>query len=215
MLRRIHAEMLRHALGLEFSPRALDEIIAASVKQDAFWTGQIGHDEYHFDNNAFEKSLVFIEDQRALIAPALENGDVETAWRAFGKLTHTAQDFYSHSNYVDLWLSIQPDGMKPTPPEIEPLDDGLISSAALRSGRIYYPLEALTFFHPLKKWIVPMLPRDSHAWMNLDSAERGPLFEYALQAAIKRTRYEFEVTTRNFSPSLSALFRDLQNNHAA
>lgn len=215
MLRRIHAEMLRNAVGPEFSPRALSEIITSSVKQDAFWTGQIGHDEYHFDNNAFEKSRAFIEDQRALIAPTLENGDVKTAWHAFGRLTHTAQDFYSHSNYVDLWLSFQPDGMEPTASEIDPLDDILIESSALRSGKIYYPLEALTFVRPLRKLVVPFLPRDSHAWMNLDSAERGPLFEYALQAAIKRTRYEFEVTTRNFSPGLLALFRDIQNNHAS
>ncbi len=215
MLRRIHAEMLRSAVALDFSPRALDEIIVSSVKQDAFWTGQIGHDEYHFDNNAFDKSWAFIEDQRALIGPALENGDVKTAWWAFGRLTHTAQDFYSHSNYVDLWLSFQPDGMRPAPSEIDPLDDVLIKSPTLRSGKIYYPLEALTFVPPLKRFVVPFLPRDSHAWMNLDSAERGPLFEYALQAAIKRTRYEFEVTTRNFSPGLLALFRDTQNHHAA
>ena len=215
MLRRNHAEMLRRAVGLEFSPRALDEIIAASVKQDAFWTGQIGHDEYHFDNNAFEKSRAFIEDQRALIAPALENGDARTAWQAFGRLTHTAQDFYSHSNYVDLWLSFQPDGLKPDSSEIDPMDDVLIEGSTLRSGKIYYPLEALTFVPLLKKLVVPLLPRDSHAWMNLDSPARGPLFEYALQAAIKRTRYEFEVTTRNFSPGLLALFRDLSSDHGS
>ncbi len=215
MLRRIHAELLRSAVGSEFSPRALDEIIAASVKQDAFWTGQIGHDEYHFDNNAFDKSRAFIEDQRALIAPALENGDIETAWRAFGKLTHTAQDFYSHSNYVDLWLSFQSDGLKPAPSEIDPLDDVLVSSPTLRSGKIYYPLEALAFVPVLKKLVIPLLPRDSHAWMNLDSAGRGPLFEYAFSAAIKRTCYEFDVTTRNFSPGLLALFRDLSSDHAA
>jgi hypothetical protein len=214
MLRRIHAELLRSAVGSEFSPRALDEIIAASVKQDAFWTGQIGHDEYHFDNNAFDKSRAFIEDQRALIAPALENGDVETAWRALGKLTHTAQDFYSHSNYVDLWLSFQSDGLKPAPSEIDLLDDVLVSSPTLRSGKIYYPLEALAFVPLLKNLVIPLLPRDSHAWMNLDSAGRGPLFEYAFNAAIKRTRCEFEITTRNFSPGLLALFRDLSTDHA-
>ncbi len=215
MLRRIHAEMLRSAVGSEFGPRALDAIIASNLGQDDFLTGQIGHEEYHFDNNAFEKSRAFLEDQRALIAPALENGDVETAWRAFGKLTHTAQDFYSHSNYVDLWLSFQPDGLKPAPSEIEPLDDVLIESPALRSGRIYYPLEALAFVRPLRKLVIPFLPRDSHAWMNLDSAERGPLFEYALRAATKRTRYEFDATTRSFSPGLLALFRDLSSDHAA
>jgi hypothetical protein len=215
MRRSIHADILKRALSSEFSRGALEEIIAFNLEQDDILTGQIGHDEYHFDNNAFEKSRAFMEDQRALIAPALENGDAGRARRAFGRLTHTAQDFYAHSNYVDLWLSCQPDGLKPAPSEIDPLDDALIESPALRSGKLYYPLEALAFIRPLKKLIVPLLPRDSHAWMNLDSAERGPLFEYAFDAAVKRTRYEFDVTIRNFSPALLALFRDLSSDHAA
>jgi hypothetical protein len=215
MLRPIHAEILRRALGQSFSPPAMQVIIHASVGQDAFWTGQIGHDEYHFDNNAFEKSRTFIADQRALIAPSLENGHVKTAWQAFGRLTHTAQDFYAHSNYVDLWLSCQPDGMKPAPAEIDPLDDGLIESPALRSGKLYYPLEALAFVRPLKKLVIPLLPHDSHAWMNIDSAERGPLFDYVLQAAIKRTRHEFDITTRTFAAGLLALFQDFRPKHAS
>ena len=72
--------------------------------------GQIGHDEYHFDNNAFEKSYAYIEEQRALTISSLMANDVFSAWSAFGRLTHTVQDFYSHSNYVDLWLSRQPEG---------------------------------------------------------------------------------------------------------
>jgi len=53
-----------------------------------------------------------------------------------------------------------------------------------------------------------ILPRDSHGWMNLDSPERGPNFPYAFEAAVKRTKIEFERTTRDLPEDLCALFLD-------
>lgn len=208
MLKSVHAEITRRALGRTFGPAALETVIAANLGQDAL-RGQLGHDEFHFDNNAFDKSRAYIKEQRALIRPALERGDVDSARQAFGRLTHTAQDFYAHSNYVDLWISCQPDGMTPAPAEIDALDVDLLYSTTLRSGKIYYPLEVLSFVPGLKKLVLPLLPRDSHAWMNLDSAERGPMFEYAFNAAVKRTQYEFDTTARGFSVELSAKFTGL------
>ena len=81
-----------------------------------------------------------------------------------------------------------------TPPpafEIDPVMAGLIASPDLCSGKLYYPLELLYFIPPLRGFALSILPHDSHAHMNLDSAERGPHFEYAFQAALKRTRLEF------------------------
>lgn len=207
MLKPIHAEITRRAVGEMFSPRALEIIITSNIKQDVL-SGQLGHDEYHFDNNAFGKSKAYIEEQRALISSALERAEVEPAWEAFGRLTHTAQDFYAHSNYIDLWLACRESGMVPSPSELDPLDPDLIDSPALRSGKLYYPLEALTFIPAFKKFVAPLLPRDSHAWMNLDSAERGPLFAYAFQAAVKRTRHEYELLKSAFSSDQSVLFQD-------
>lgn len=203
MLKSVHADITRRALGQTFSPAALEVVIAANLGQDAL-SGQLGHDEFHFDNNAFEESRAYIREQRGLIRPALERGDVDSARQAFGRLTHTAQDFYAHTNYVDLWIACQPDGMTPAPAEIDPLDDDLMYSTTLRSGKLYYPLEALSFVPGIKRIVLPLLPRDSHAWMNLDSVERGPMFEYAFNAAIKRTRYEFDVTVRGFPVELNA-----------
>jgi hypothetical protein len=214
MLKRIHNAIIRRAFarnpagGGTFSPRALNAIIAANLRQDAL-RAQFGHDEFHFDNNAFARSREYIEQQRALIQPALEGRQVMAAWEAFGRLTHTAQDFYSHSNYVDLWLVCQPNGMRPAPSEIDPLDDTLIENPSLRSGKFYYPLEAFSFVPGLKKLVIPLLPRDSHAWMNLDSEERGQLFEYAFQAAVKRTRTEYELTARAISDDLLRAFQDI------
>jgi len=208
MLQRFHVEMIHLALEDQFSPPALERISAANVYQDRL-RGQIGHDEYHFDNNAFEKSYAYIEEQRALTISSLMTNDAPSAWSAFGRLTHTAQDFYAHSNYIDLWLARQPKGARPTPPEIDPVDPSVIQSEALRSGKIYL-LDLLTFISMLKPLVMPLLPRDSHAWMNLDSPERGPNFNYAFQAAVKRTRIEFEKTIKGLPDEVCQLFLDKQ-----
>jgi len=207
MLKPIHKEIIRRALGETFSRRALNAIIAANLDQDIL-AAQFGHDEFHFGNNNFDGSRAYIEEQRSLVRPALEKGKASSAWKAFGRLTHTAQDFYAHTNYVDLWLVCQPNGMQPAPSEIDPLDDALIENPALRSGKFYYPLEAFSFVPGLKKLVIPFLPRDSHAWMNLDSAKRGPMFEYAMHAAIKRTKYEFDLTARGLTESLNKIFTE-------
>jgi hypothetical protein len=71
-----------------------------------------------------------------------------------------------------------------------------------------YWLELLTMVLPLKPLIMPLLPRDSHAWMNIDSPERGPHFPYAFQAAVKRTAIEFKRTTGDLPHDLFQLFVD-------
>jgi hypothetical protein len=206
MLKPFHVEIMRHVLEDKCSPRALDKMIEANVNQDRL-RGQIGHDEYHFDNNAFEKSYAYIEEQRALTISSLMANDASAAWAAVGRLTHTAQDFYAHSNYIDLWVASQANGALPPPSEVNPLDPDLIHTSALRSGRVYF-FEALTFIIPLKRLVMSFLPRDAHGWMNLDSPQRGPNFRYAFQAAVKRTKIEFERTTQDLPEELLVLFVD-------
>jgi len=206
MLTRFHIEMMHSALGDLFSQRALEKIITANVRQDRL-RGQIGHPEYHFDQNAFDKSYAYIEEQRTLTISALSSNDALSAWSAFGRLTHTVQDFYAHSNYIDLWLACQPEGTRPPAAEVDPLDPELINSPSLRSGKIYLR-ELLTFIPLLKSFAMSILPRDAHGWMNLDSPERGSNFQHAFQAARKRTRIEFEKTTRNLPENLVTRFAD-------
>jgi hypothetical protein len=206
MLKRYHIDLMHLALDDHFSPHALETIIAANLDQDSL-LGLLVHDEYHFDNNAFQKSYAYIEEQRALTVSSLMVNDVPSARSAFGRLTHTAQDFYAHSNYIDLWLALQPEGAHPAPADIDPIHPDLIHAPALRSGKLY-ALELLTFIPCLKSLGMSLLPRDSHGWMNIDSPERGPHFPYAFQAALKRTRIEFERTTKDLPGELVALFVD-------
>ena len=206
MLRPFHIEMMHLALDHKFSPQALEKIIEANVNQDRP-RGQIGHDEYHFDNNAFKKSYAYMEEQRARTVSSLAANDAPSAWSAFGRLTHTAQDFYAHSNYIDLWLAFQPDGAIPAPAEVDPMDPNLIDTPALRSGKVYF-LELFALFPLLKPLVMPLLPRAAHGWMNLDSPDRGPNFKYAFQAAVKRTRIEFEGTMKGLPRDLFMVFVD-------
>lgn len=205
MLTEYHIEIMFESLGDHLGARAIAVIANANINQDSF-VGQFGHDEYHFDNNAFEKTYTYIEEQRALTVDSLKKKDPMSAWAAFGRMTHTVQDFYAHTNYVTLWLD-RFDGKPPPPPgEIDPLHPGLIHSPDLRSGKTYPPLEWLYYVKRLRHFVLPLIPRDSHAWMNLDSPGQGFKFEYAMQAAIKRTRIEYERTMSGLSRELISLF---------
>jgi hypothetical protein len=208
MLPSVHAAILRRALEGLFTRQALNWIIASNLLMDVPWN-QVGRDELHFDNNAFDRSNSYMTGQRALILPALEGSRPRPAWQAFGRLTHTAQDFYAHSNYVELWLARNPNGKLPVPTEIDPLDAGIMESPALRSGRPHMPFGALSFVPGIANWVDRMLPVDSHAHMNLDSAARGPAFEYAFHAAIKRTLHEYDLLTNGLSEPVVTRFRGL------
>jgi len=205
MLTEYHIEIMFESLGDHLGTRALSVMTTANIKQDQF-AGQIGHDEYHFDNNAFEKTYAYIEEQRAHAISSLQKQDALSAWTAFGRMTHSIQDFYAHSNYITLWLSRFDGRTPPPPPEVDPVDPGLIHSPDLRSGKVYYPLEILYFSRRWRSLSLRLLPKDSHAWMNLDSPEQGFKFEYALQAAIKRTRIEYEKTMKGLPRELMHLF---------
>ena len=206
MLIEYHKSITIKALSGDFGTHALENILAANLKQDDLLAGQIGHDEYHYDNNTITASDRYLEKQRALTISALRDNNPPAAWAAFGRLIHTAQDFYAHSNYVDLWLA-RFDGQSPHPPsEIAPLMDELIHNPELRSGVLYYPLEILAFIPLVKRIVIPFLPKDSHAHMHLDSPARGERFDYAFEAAVKRTKLEFELVKAELSNTQVALF---------
>jgi hypothetical protein len=118
------------------------------------------------------------------------------------------QDFYAHSNYITLWVNRFNGQALPPSPEIDAMDPNIINSPDLRSGKVYLPVEALYIFEKLRPFVLRILPHDSHAWMNLDSPEQGFKFDYAMQAAVKRTVIEFEKTTEGFSDEVSQLFFD-------
>jgi hypothetical protein len=205
MLKSYHRLITTQALSEYFSQQALESIISANLGQDHWLRGQIGHPEYHFDQNAFLEGWDYIERNRSIVRTALEAGETFLAQQALGRLTHAAQDFYAHSNYVTRWLGRFPEGQWPSPDEMDAFDQTLLKGPDLRSGKIYWPLEPFSWIPGMGRLVVPLLPRDSHAWMNLDSPERGPGFAYAFAAAVKRTRYEYELTIKGLPSGLVSI----------
>ncbi len=202
MLKNYHNDICTQALSERVSSQALEVIIAANLNQDSLF-GLIGHPQYHFDESEFEKSYAYLEKQRQIVQRVLsENGELPAAWKAFGRLTHAVQDFYSHSNYLTLWQAGFPEGQLPPPEEVVAMDESILSHPDLISGRVYFGEAVMFLIPPLTDWILPRLPRDSHAWMNLDYPERGPLFPYAIQAARQRTVFEFEMLESKITQSL-------------
>ncbi|MFH1446278.1 MAG: HET-C-related protein [Chloroflexota bacterium] len=210
MRTKYHREITSEALAPYFSHRALTVIIRANIWQDSL-RGQIGHDEFHYDNNAIEQSNLYIKKQRELVITNLEEHRAIKAWRAMGCLTHTAQDFYAHSNYVALWIG-RLGNKEPDLKHLSFVDNSIINNPEFCFAKTYFPLDYFALFPKFGTIFKNMLPKDSHAWMNLDSPESGYLFKWAFHAAAKRTYYEYTEIIKMVQKKGSALlpvFSDL------
>jgi hypothetical protein len=158
----------------------LSVIVAANVATDL--------DQFdsalHFDNCAFAPGAQRIDALRQLIASGTLE---ENPYLLFGTMIHTVQDFYAHSNWVELH-----EGERPVP-----VWDLVVGSlpAQIVSG---------TFFLDTPKLCGPGAP--THAELNKDSpdspegakvVESGPnagqtLFALAFAAALRATELQFE-----------------------
>jgi len=203
MLHKYHAAMLAETLGQFFAPFALTEIIAANLWQDSPFT-LLGHPQIHFDNLQFAAALTYIDQQHACLARAKDSHEMRAA---FGRLTHGAQDFYAHSNYVDLWLAANGGLANTRPDDIDGLDPAILNHPDLRSGTFYWWRDLIYYLPGLsgfaKKYL---LFAGSHEEMNFDDESRGPRFAYALTAAKERTLAEYQRALRTLSPDRAALF---------
>lgn len=135
MLRQYHQSITQQALESYFEPSALSEVIDANLAQDAI-TNQLGATPYfHFDNNLIGEGNAYVEAQHVLIVQlAAEHGRSRVQRRAFGRLCHAVQDFYSHTNFVELWLSEHGGLMANSPDKIDALDHQLLQHQQLVSG---------------------------------------------------------------------------------
>lgn len=201
-----HRDITEQALGKDVSVRALAVIISANVGQDAL-RYQLGHDHFHYDNNAFAAGDAYVKAQRAMILPALEKHHPQAAWRAFGRLSHTVQDLYAHSNYVALWLALSNEP-NPDPGQIDPLDPAILADPVLRSGRPHHFFDALLHLNLLTPALLELAPPDSHTRLNIDGPNR-PNFNLVFSAAVKRTKIEFRRVMALLPTDLGSSFTDL------
>ncbi len=209
MQQKYHRQISITALEGYFSPPALETILQGNLRQDRV-SGQIGHPEFHFDDSAFAQGTAYIEQQRQIIRDALNApAQPREAWLAFGRLTHAAQDFYAHSNYVALWLERYPEGHTPPPKSIEPLVTALLEDRRLRSGRVY-SVELLSYIPFLAPLVRRYIPPDAHYYLNLDHPGRGPRFPYAYAAAQKRTVVEYHTIAAALDSKALGRFTSLE-----
>lgn len=192
MKTKYHIQITQKVLEKYFNQNAIDKIIKANIWQDRI-KNQIGHDYIHFDGSAFSEGFAYIKTQESILYNAIKDYDYSETWAATGRLLHSWQDFYSHSNYVQLWHQITGN---PSPEEIDHNNPEIFNSPKLKSGKNYGIIEFFVMLPCLSKLIKPLMPVESHAIMNLDSPKSGPYFEFAFIAAQKRTKQEINAILR-------------------
>lgn len=183
MKTRYHIEITQDVLGKYFSQDTLKKIIRANVLQDRIKL-QFGHDFIHFDSSTFVEGFEYISQQQQNLHNAVGEEDYHLAWKSLGRILHSWQDFYSHSNYIDLWFQKT---KNPKTTKIDFEDQEIMNSPSLMSGKNYGLIEFIAMIPGISKLIRPLMPPDSHAAMNLDGPKSGLGFQYAYSAAEMRT----------------------------
>jgi von Willebrand factor type D domain len=93
---------------LRFTEKAIREINKANEDTDGSFLGsgyeEQGHSEYHFDSEDLEGGSIRLIKLKARIIKKLQQSppDSTGARQDLGGALHTLQDFYSHSNWVEL-----------------------------------------------------------------------------------------------------------------
>lgn len=103
----IHEQITREALGSTICDGNLSIIVRGCLSQDA--PGSEGAEEprRHFRENALSRTLSYIdrEKRKVINFAATADGSEKDRARALyhmGLMLHTAQDFYSQSNYIEV-----------------------------------------------------------------------------------------------------------------
>jgi RHS repeat-associated protein len=99
----IHAAITNAALaGSGLSPRAISIIVEADVHQDDVLALDLRMplltDANHVDNSQFGAAAKLIQQR---VQTALQRNSANLVLIEFGRIAHTIQDFYAHSNYVE------------------------------------------------------------------------------------------------------------------
>ncbi|MCJ7696279.1 MAG: Het-C domain-containing protein, partial [Anaerolineaceae bacterium] len=126
---------------------------------------------------------------RNLCIQAIYKNKQKRALRAFGRMTHTIQDFYAHSNFIQLWIR-NLHGEVPNLNRLDCVDNKILKHSNLLSHKTIFPGDYIALLPGMARFLKPHLPKTSHTCMNLDSPESGENFTWAYSAAVLRTKLE-------------------------
>ncbi|XP_010903895.2 von Willebrand factor A domain-containing protein 7-like [Esox lucius] len=97
------AETLALACSSSGSVRTFQSAISQINKRNArVDIRHVFNAEYHFDNEMFVVGRKLITDGMNSVKSSTKQGNFETARQTLGGILHTLQDFYSHSNWIEL-----------------------------------------------------------------------------------------------------------------
>jgi outer membrane protein W len=167
----LHRSVTARALSpIGFSINAIDQISDANIYIDR---QEASNTATHADSEAFEAASALMRSRLKIAATAIINGDTKTARANFGYITHTVQDFYAHTNYVEYMPGKPIDLLHLT----NPARDITCSSKNMMNGLTsgYYP-DSTT---PARKC--------SHTTLNKDSGDATLAGAKALRYAEKAT----------------------------
>jgi hypothetical protein len=103
----MHAEITHDALAATFNAANLNLVQRACESQCKPGSEAAGETRRHFGDESFSKALSYMDRQKRLIIDFAASADSSPMDRAralyhLGLLLHTAQDFYSHTNYIEM-----------------------------------------------------------------------------------------------------------------
>lgn len=103
-----HEDITRLALPF-LKDDVLEDVVAEDVSVDVQDLGGVlpGSSRHHFDNSLFSESSQYINSRygEAIDDANPDDFDSDELTEDFGELLHTVQDFYAHSNWVNLGRS--------------------------------------------------------------------------------------------------------------
>ncbi|MBS1999853.1 MAG: hypothetical protein U0103_06935 [Candidatus Obscuribacterales bacterium] len=103
----MHDEITHDALSATFNAANLNLVQRACESQSKPGSEAASETRRHFGDDNFSRALSYMDRQKRLIIDFAASADTNPMDRAralyhLGLLLHTAQDFYSHTNYVEI-----------------------------------------------------------------------------------------------------------------
>jgi hypothetical protein len=95
-----HAEIIKRARDVQYA--CAEELARAQWYQDLFHQHE---SKAHFDNCDFENGTAYVESLLAEAKQLASKGETHRALFCLGQALHGLQDFYSHSNYLEMMES--------------------------------------------------------------------------------------------------------------
>uniref|UniRef100_A0A8C9UZQ0 von Willebrand factor A domain containing 7 n=1 Tax=Scleropages formosus TaxID=113540 RepID=A0A8C9UZQ0_SCLFO len=80
---------------------AVGEVVRANANVD-FWSTTRSDPEYHFDSERVEGATAKLREFWNQTLSSIRNKEYQGARKSLGQLLHSLQDFYSHSNWVEM-----------------------------------------------------------------------------------------------------------------